>query len=368
MALTVNVTLVERALGMRPIVGLFFLLSLSGAYGIWLAAHGKPADPLATLLWAEGLALASLAFVPFLLKSRWIRPSRLHICPERIEFEAGEVFGLKVLPSWSVEKTPFLGEIEVRVLPVPALTAIVELQHLPRRMINLTAWVEEGKEDWLPRKLPKEGIVALIAESPAYRALVSMGYTVRLPGREAAAATDLTGHPMGKAALGLFFALFLYALLDFALGAERYVDFQPYPWMAVGGVAAAVVTWAMLGRTAMDRVTKAGMTFLVALAAAGTTFPGLLRVNLFTDTLHQTRVYRLVERRQDVMALNGYWAVLEAEEPDAPRLVLNDPWGYFEQRRMGSRYRFELRRGMLGFQQIRLDPKNRTNPAPVALD
>ena len=368
-----KITLIERTnlkSNLGPVFTLLLLLLVAMmSYSAYLGFQIDDAsDPLKPALIMQGLMVIPL-ILPFLIvRSKAYTPSRLHVSREQIELDPGRFFGLRLFRPWSISANS-IGEIKVQC-PIPLLpAAIVELKRFPRRILNLAIWMEEDTNDWLPKQLPKEGIASIIARSPAYLALSAMGYKVILPNERAASAGDLTEHPMGKAVLVIFMTLFLYAVLDFGLGAERYVEFTPGMWMAVVAAAIGTASWFMVSKTPMNKETKLGLALLTGFAAAGATYPGLLRINLYTNDLQpQTQIYELVERREDFKALNGYWAVFVATDAKMPRLVLNDPWGYFEERKLGSHYSFEMRRGMLGFYQVRLDPEDKINPAPVAID
>lgn len=367
-----KITLIERT-NLKSIgpafTGLLILLATTMCYSAYLGFQlDDTGDPLKPALILQGLSAIPFLLLVFVFRSKAYTPARLHVSREQIEFEPGHLFGLRLLRPWIIGADS-IGEIKVQC-PIPLLpAAIVELKRFPRRILNLAIWLEESKDEWLPKQLPEEGIASIINSSPAYRALLAMGYDIVLPDESANSAVDLTGHPMGKTILVIFMALFLYAVLDFGLGAERYVDYAPGMWMAIVAVAMGGVSWFMVSKTSLSNETKLGLALLTGLAAGGATYPGLLRINLYTNDLQpQTQIYELVERREDFKALNGYWAVLVATDTKMPRLVLNDPWGYFEKRKLGSHYEFEIRRGRLGFYQIRLDPEDKANPAPVALD
>lgn len=368
-----KITLIERTNPMSNLGPVFPLLLLLFTVMVFYSAYlgfqiDDATDPLKLELIIQGLMVISLVLPFLIVRSKVYTPSRLHISREQIELDPGRFLGLRLSRPWSISAN-LIGEIKVQY-PTPLLpAAIVELRRFPRCILNLAIWMEENANDWLPERLPRKGIASIIASSPAYLALSAMGYKVILPDERATSASDLTGHPMGKAILVVFMALFLYAVLDFGLGAERYVEFTPEIWMAVVAAAVGVVTWFMVSKTPMSKETKLGLALLTGLAAAGATYPGLLRINLYTNDLQpQTQIYELVERREDFKALNGYWAVFVAKDTKMPQLVLNDPWGYFEKRKLGSHYSFEMRRGILGFYQIRLDPEDKINPAPVAID
>lgn len=368
-----KITLIERTnrkTNLGPVfTRLLILLAITMSYSAYLGFQlGDTSDPLKPALILQGLLVIPLVMLVFIVRSKAYTPARLHVSREQIELEPGQLFGLKLSRSWSISANS-IGEIKVQCL-IPLLpAATVELRRFPRTILNLAIWLEENKSDWLPKQLPKAGIASIIDSSPAYRALIVMGYNIILPDEKANSAGDLTGHPMGKAVLVIFMTLFLYAVLDFGFGAERYVEFTPGTWMATVAAAVGAASWFMVSKTPMNKETKLGLALLAGLAGAGATYPGLLRINLYTNDLQpQPQIYELVERREDFKALNGYWAVLVATDARLPQLVLNDPWGYFEKRKLGSHYSFEMRRGMLGFYQVRLDPEDKANPAPVAID
>lgn len=368
-----KITLIERT-NLKSNLGpaftsLLLLFAVTMLYSAYLGFQlDDTNDPLKPALILQGLLVIPLALLFFIVQSKAYTPSRLHISREQIELEPGRLFGFKLRCPWNISANS-IGEITVQC-PIPLLpAAIVELKRFPRRILNLALWVEENKNDWLPKQLPKEGIASIIDNSPAYLALIEMGYKIILPDEKTNSAGDLTGHPRGKAVLVIFMMLFLYAVLDFGLGSERYVEFTPGIWMAIVAAVVGTASWLMVSKTAMNKETKLGLAMLTGFAAAGATYPGLLRINLYTNDLQpQTQIYELVERREDFKALNGYWAVFIATDAKMPQLVLNDPWGYFEKRNLGSHYKFEMRRGILGFYQVRLDPENKINPAPVAID
>lgn len=310
------------------------------------------------------LYLIALAFRPVLATLGLATGHRLHIGRDGIRFEPGRVLGTSFLPGWSMEAAA-IGQVYIQLHRFPAPPAAAVLRYYPRQELNLASWLAEGEEDWLPAHPLPTQVHQRIEQSPLIRALRAMGYRVHVIPEPHSPALFLVAQPCGKLVFGLLAALFFYDALEIALGTQAYVDFQPYPWVALVAVAGLFYARALLNKTELPRSLKSLTAVLFAMALGAAVYFAPLRINEIDAGPAEEHIYRLIRFQKYPL---GYCAVLEGETPYSPRLEFVDLLLYFSRRDIGSRYRFEFRRGILGFRQLRFDPTNQGNPAPVAMD
>jgi hypothetical protein len=160
-------------------VGLFmFICFFIINFYLYIVAVEEP-------LWSIILVQLFLLFayvLSFILRiSKAYIPPKIHISRERIEFENGKPFGLKIGPTFFL-KADSIGEIKLKFPKKPIVPAIIaEFQNEPRKRLNIATWNEEGKGDWLQNNNSQNEMLYLVNQCPAYQAFVSMGYKVILP-------------------------------------------------------------------------------------------------------------------------------------------------------------------------------------------
>ncbi len=315
---------------------------------LWETLQRKLAkDPFDTLLHAVGL-LALVGFAVYTYLTRHARrAARLTLGPEGIDY----VFPA---PEWIpyVTRKWFIPWGKLKPLDLNTTHAVLTLSDgNHRRALRILEWVTVDAADaptpkgFFGAKVPitLKARRALIDESPLMRALHERGL---VPASSANAVDyDLFSSPEIRIVLIAMAVLAGYALIDGMLLEETYPDEPPYPWLAVAGVLSAMgmVLLLFLKKVPMLVALVVGLLAAVVIMFAG--YPGLLRVNQLTDANGlQSYEYELRSQVRFHPLQDGL-PVIE--------LRAHPLWG---QQRIGSRHRFELRRGGLGFYQLNMAP------------
>ena len=159
----------------------------------------------------------------------------------------------------------------------------------------------------------------------------------------------LEKNPVALGFVGLFFVSIVYAFIDaMIVNPETYVAPPFYTTYVMGGLALGLAAFWLM------RASKVPMTEAIAVAVlsggafAAALYPGLLRINQFTDTegLH-TYKYKMVEPAYFIPIERD--GLPELEFPHRHR----EFWSQYE---AGSIQEFELRKGALEFYQINMQP------------
>lgn len=287
------------------------------------------------------------------------RHERLILTRTGIEYRSPLPGALQRLrPSWSLTWGQIRGATLKSMLPGGGpQTVVLELDGGARK-VKLFPYQWVDPEHYQPVSLWKEMLKLRHATPEEVSATVQESALLR---HLAAAAPHLSPPPDAKLANGsfaleknrrslavvvAFFALVLYAFIDGVLGKETYVGPAPFDGFAIaGGLAAlAAALWMWRGEVPAAESIIVAVLFGGALGAAG--YPGMLRINAFTDTDGlRAYEYQLTPGRQ-----------LEPLTPGLPTLAFPQYYEYWGQFKPGSHHRFELRKGGLGFYQINMKP------------
>jgi len=160
----------------------------------------------------------------------------------------------------------------------------------------------------------------------------------------------LEKHPLSLGMLVLFFVLLVYALLDgFFINEEVYVHFPFLSLTVLTGVVVAGVCGLLVYKSRVPNAIGLVLALMLAAAAGGSLYPGLLRLNQLTSALPpQPYSYRVDFELQRLVPF----------DPDLP--VISYPMAatsaYWLTRDLQSPYPVELRKGGLGFYQINMTP------------
>lgn len=170
---------------------------------------------------------------------------------------------------------------------------------------------------------------------------------------------SLEKNPHTIAALVVLFGAMAYALGDTFVNTETYAETPLYLVYAGGALLAGVATLTWLRGAGIPRNESLGISVLMGLVVGFALYPGLLRINQFTDTRGlQTYAYHL----QDDLTL-------EPAHPELPELTFPGTREYWESLEPGSVHALQLRQGDLGFYQINMAPLyKKTRKFYVALD
>ncbi len=152
---------------------------------------------------------------------------------------------------------------------------------------------------------------------------------------------DLLKHPYTSKALYVFFALLFYAVIDFNLNRENYIN-VPFMYFITGGAVFGSFAFAGLSSKGIPAAEHGVLSLFLAGAMAFTLYPALLRVNQFTDMQGlQSHVYHIHEDFS-----------LHPVEPELPVIQMRKNLDYWGQFPVNGEYRLNLRQGGLGFYQL----------------
>lgn len=152
---------------------------------------------------------------------------------------------------------------------------------------------------------------------------------------------DLLKHPYTLKALWVLFALLSYAVLDFNLIREGYIE-TPFHYFIAGGAVFGMLGFVVLANKKIPSAEHGALSLLLAGAMAFTLYPALLRVNQLTDTQGlQSHVYRI----HDDFSLHPV-------EPGLPVVQMKSELDYWGQFFVNSEYKLNLRKGAFGFYQL----------------
>ena len=147
-------------------------------------------------------------------------------------------------------------------------------------------------------------------------------------------------------ATGLFFALIAYAIADFMINHETYVETPSYEVFAAAGIGLAVLSIAWLRRGNVPTAESCAIALLLGIGSAAALYPGLLRLNQMTDPVGLQSFRYVLESD----------ALLRPEQEDMPMLAFPDLKAYWSQFPQGSVHEFSLRKGALDFWQVDMAP------------
>ncbi|MBI5612972.1 MAG: hypothetical protein HY942_07900 [Gammaproteobacteria bacterium] len=225
------------------------------------------------------------------------------------------------------------------------------------RKILVNAWVKQGEEEakqkpsiqdlfryrGMPRAPSFEDMKVRLEASPLLQALRAHNVPIDYPGSAATGLTfDLQSSPRTNAAMIVFLGLLAYAFIDTLYIDEIYVGDYPLAIWVGAGLIAGVLARRWITDPKIPRVVSIGLAAMLGLGVAGALYPGLLRLNQWTDSTglvahdYVLRVYvRLVPATGDL--------------PEVSFTRYSDYWGQFP---LGSTHRLYLRHGGLGFYQL----------------
>ncbi|MBI3777404.1 MAG: hypothetical protein HY274_00550 [Gammaproteobacteria bacterium] len=195
------------------------------------------------------------------------------------------------------------------------------------------------------RIAPEEGM-RLAEESALVRALRARNVAIQRPDASSPLMFDLFKNKHAAVTVMLLLVIGLYGAVDLVVLDETYAGFLPWTIWTLAGVAAAVLAYRWLSGAKLPPVIAIALSLMIGLDAGLAMYPGLLRLNRYTDTAGaQPHEYVLRE-----------YVRLEPLEAGLPVIEFGQGIEYWQQFKPGASYTLYLRRGGLGFYQIDLAP------------
>lgn len=308
------------------------------------------------------LLLSAVVFVLALLQSAYVFLARNR---ERLILDASAMRYQSPLPAklqwlrpswklqWSQVRSAYLRPS--KILSAPQFITLVLDTGLHRRQIMPLQWVNPDDPPLGPaaarqwRTLGHEQVKSLLQLSPIVHYLANAGVEVKMDLAKAVGLKPfaLDRNPHSLVALILFFTLIGYALADAVfVNQETYAERPFYEVYSMAGVLVAAVATAWLSRAQVPVVESIVVAVLLGGAFGAALYPGLLRLNQFSDS-EGLQPYNYVLQRD---------LSLEPEGEKLPTIRFKrdlDYWSHFE---IGSVHQIELRKGGLAFYQINMAP------------
>lgn len=287
------------------------------------------------------------------------RHARVSVDQDRIAFRSGlPGFCRWLMPDWQFDYAD-IGAFALR--PVGRgnfLTLVIKPEQGRTRRLLPEQWVEPGGHakmmNWFRiSRASSEDAKRLLQETPLLRQLQAAGVPIDIslqhyrPGLNSADQFDLKSNKTTLGCLLLMAALGLYALVDgVLLPGDRYAVAVPYLWLALTGLPVAIVAGARLTSASVPRIETAVLAVLLAMSTALAAWPGLLRINAYTDSDGPSRHAYTLDAE----------GMLQPAESGLPAIRRPIDAEFWQAQATGSRWELELRRGMLGFWQYNSRP------------
>lgn len=263
-----------------------------------------------------------------------------------------------IMPSWSFQWSEIRrAEFKTNTLAQrPEFVTVAFHAGLRKRTIRPYMWVDAAnfqppswkKQVGLTRPKPEE-VIAEVMNSPVMQFLEAQPHIKLAPLRaDQLRPFALAKNPVALGFVAVFFIAGTYAFADaLFLNTETYATQPPYPLYVAGGLTIALIgVWVM--RAAAVPITESLVVAVLTGGAFGAAlYPGLLRINELTDTAGlQSYEYEMIEP-----------AYFVPEQEGSPELRFPERHREFwAQYAPGSRHKFEMRKGGLGFYQIDMRP------------
>ncbi|MFQ5756665.1 MAG: hypothetical protein ACE5H7_11325 [Acidiferrobacterales bacterium] len=376
-----QLTLQNRAtLSQRPpriglwlvvLASLFIIGLLAVMYYLGATEDGKPIDwnaLIARLLakvqenWFKGL-LAALAIFASVVQMFYFvtarHRERLVLDELGIRYVSPLPKALQfIMPSWSfqwsgIRRAEFKANAYTKR---PEFVTVVFHTGFRNRTIRPYMWVDATDfqppswKEQLRLTPPKiEEIVTEVMHSPVMRFIQARSHIKLAPlNLQRLKPFALEKNPVALAFVALFFVSIIYAFVDTLIfNAESYASQPFYPVYVTAGLTLSLIALLLL-RGAKVPITESVVVAVLTGAAFGAAlYPGLLRVNQFTDTEGlQTYKYKMIEPAHFIPEQDG---LPELKFPDRHR----EFWSQYDP---DTTQEFELRNGGLGFYQINMKP------------
>ena len=345
-------------------LALMLLMSILMGVALWHIfddpqARERAWRALLESIWRQPDNLLVVAAMPFILLYLAVeQPARLKdrivIGETGIEFQRPARWRLPFTPrAWSIPWAR-LKKAELKPFGPSLMLTLSDGAHA--RRIVMDEWVtsdtpRETVKLLLKQRLQRrqkriapEEALRLAEESPLLRALRARGAVIQRPDVSSPLVFDLFKNWHATAAVVLLAVIGLYGAADLVMLDETYAGFLPWTVWMMSGVFAAVLVYRWLSGVKLPFAIAIALSLLIGLDAAFAMYPGLLRLNQFTDSAGvQAHEYVLRE-----------YVRLEPLEAGLPVVEFEQGIEYWQQFKPGSSYTLYLRHGGLGFYQLDL--------------
>lgn len=333
----------------------------------WERLHAVLGRDLHSVDWAHVLLahfdlvlMTSLVCAQFLYLNRAQKLERLTLSPAGISYTSPLPPVLRRFkPDWSLSWCE-IGKIELGMAGTgvqnPEFALLTFVTSTGKRRIFPGRWVDAGnytrpafRFTFALNPATSDGISKSVMASPVARYISDHHPYIPFDSslRDSEVFTSLEKDPHGRVALGIVALLILYAIADFVVGPDAYID-EPISLLHIfiaAGVAAAVLSGIWLYRSALASGEKTGLAFLIGMVAAVAMIPGALRVNALTDTVGPVLYDYHVSQGASGVILRP---VVEGM-PAIEYFARNRFWDKFGR---NDTYPVQVRKGALGFYQF----------------
>lgn len=308
-------------------------------------------------IWRQPDNLVAVAAMPFVLLYLAVeQPARLKdrivIGETGIEFQRPARWRVPFTPrAWSF---PWARLRKAELKPLGPSLVLTLSDGTRTRRIVMNEWVapdtpretvklllKQRLQQHRKRVAPEEAL-RLAEESPLLRALRARGVAIGRPDLSSPLVFDLLKNRHAAAAVALLAVIGLYGVADLILLDETYAGSFPWALCTLTGAIVAVFTYRWLSAAKLPSAIAIALALMIGLDAGFATYPGLLRLNQFTDTAGaQPHEYVLRE-----------YVRLEPLEAGLPVIEFDRGLEYWQQFKPGASYTLYLRHGGLGFYQL----------------
>lgn len=298
-----------------------------------------------------------IGYIWYLNRARKLE--RLTLSPEGIQYTSPLPQSLKRLrPDWSlswqqVEKTELgmNGKIQN-----PEFVLLTFMYGTKKRRVFPTRWVNPAsysaptlrfnftfkipaRDDILKSALATEIVRYISRNVPTITVVANLTQTEAI--------TSLEKNPHGRIAMGIIFLLILYAVIDFVIGSESYID-EPSTLMHLyiaAGIIGTILSAIGLYKSTLAAAEKGGLAILIGVVVSAAMLPGALRINALTDSNGLVAYDYYVKQDQRSVVLQPVVAGM----PSIDYFAANKFWGKFGK---DDTYPVQIRKGGLGFYQF----------------
>ena len=332
----------------------------------WVQLSTKLSEKFSTVNWAH-VFIKRLDFVAvycFLFGQIWYlnrarKLERLTLSPEGIQYTSPLPYSLKRLrPDWSlsweqVEKA----ELGMNgMLYNPEFVLLTFMYGTKKRRIFPTRWVDPenysqpifrfkftfkapARDEMLKSVMATEVVRYISKNIPTVTVAASLASIT--------VSNSLEKNPHGRIAMGIIFLLIVYAIIDFIIGPESYIDAPSslaYIYIFAGIIGAALsAIW--LYKSTLAAAEKGGLAILIGVVVSAAMLPGALRINAFTDKNGLVAYNYFVTQSKHSVVLRP----VVDEMPVIDYFAKNKFWESFGK---DDTYPVMIRKGGLGFYQF----------------